>query len=453
MKKKTYQEIKLEFIKIHGERYNYDNFNYINYHTKGIIVCKEHGNFEQNAANHLQGKGCKKCGTISTHNIQKKSTIQFINEAIKIHGPLYNYSKVEYNGNKNNIIIICNIHGDYEQNPSNHLKGYGCYKCGKISMIKIQSKTREDFINEAIKIHGDSYNYFKVNYINAKIKIIIICNTHSEFEQEPNSHLQGNGCPLCGVIKGSIKRVKTTEEFINEAQEIHGLKYNYINTIYHCSDKDIQYECEKHGIITQNAQNHLSGRGCHKCSGRGKDTDDFISDAINIHGLKYNYYNVNYVDSITKVEVICKQHGSFYTNVANHITKKTGCPKCSSNHSKAQIQWLNFIQSKDNITIQHAENIGEFKIQNTPFKADGYCQETNTIYEYHGDFWHGNPDKYISQHIHPITKQTFGELYEKTLKREAQIRDMGFNLITIWESDWFKLNKCIRILQKKYRNL
>ena len=451
VKKNTTEEIKSKFIKVHGERYNYDKFNYINAHTKGIIICNQHGAFEQNSSNHLQGKGCKKCGTITTHNLQKKTTTKYIEDANLKHNGLYDYSKVLYNGNKHNIIIICSKHGEFQQLPSGHLRGSGCPKCGKNSMAKLQTKSTIKFINDANKIHFGKYDYSNVNYINAKTKIKIICNTHGEFEQEPNSHLQGNSCPTCGHINGSIQRLKTTEEYINELKKVHGIKYNYTNTLYNGSDKVIQYECEIHGVIIQNAQNHLSGRGCHKCAGRGKNTEDIISDCVNIHGDLYCYSKLNYINAITKFEVICKNHGSFYTNVPNHIYKKTGCPKCSSNHSKSQIQWLNFIQLKNNITIQHAENSNEFQLPNTKFKADGYCQETNTIYEFHGDYWHGNPTVFCSNEFNKTTKCSFGELYQQTLKREQYIRDMGFNLITIWESDWIKLNKCVKFLQKKYR--
>jgi len=130
-----------------------------------------------------------------------------------------------------------------------------------------------------------------------------------------------------------------------------------------------------------------------------------------------------------------------------------GCYKCHirKNYSKQQIEWLNFIQSRDNIVILHALNEGEFNIPNTRFKADGYCKETNTIYEFHGDYWHGNPSIYDPNDKTYFGK-TFRELYEKTLEREKQIKDMGFNLITIWESDWIKLNKYVRLLQQKFRS-
>lgn len=79
------------------------------------------------------------------------------------------------------------------------------------------------------------------------------------------------------------------------------------------------------------------------------------------------------------------------------------------------------------------------KIQGKLFKVDGYCELTNTIYEFYGDFWHGNPLIYNSTDIHPLNKKSFGELYNSTIDRENILRREGYNLITIWESDYHKL--------------
>ena len=117
-----------------------------------------------------------------------------------------------------------------------------------------------------------------------------------------------------------------------------------------------------------------------------------------------------------------------------------------------KIYYLNFIELLNNITIKHAENGNEYIINGTKLKADGYCKETNTIYEYHGDFWHGNPQVFDLSKINKVNGKTFGYLYQKTLEREQLIRDMGFNLVVIWESDWNKINKSIKTLQKKFRN-
>ena len=121
-------------------------------------------------------------------------------------------------------------------------------------------------------------------------------------------------------------------------------------------------------------------------------------------------------------------------------------------YSKIQIVWLTFQSILNNIIIQHAENGGEFKIKNSNFLADGFCKETNTIYEFHGDYWHGNPNIYNKVDINEVSKKTFGELYQKTLEREQLIRDMGFNLVVMWESDWNKINNSIRTLQRLFRS-
>ena len=85
------------------------------------------------------------------------------------------------------------------------------------------------------------------------------------------------------------------------------------------------------------------------------------------------------------------------------------------------------------IQIQHALSPeGEFKISNIG-KVDGYCQTNNTIYEYHGSYWHGNPSLYDSNDINKQLDKTFGELYQKTLERDKKIRELGYNLIVKWE--------------------
>ena len=122
-------------------------------------------------------------------------------------------------------------------------------------------------------------------------------------------------------------------------------------------------------------------------------------------------------------------------------------------YSRLQIQWLDFISSCYNINIQHAMNNGEYKISNSNFKADGYCSETNTIYEFHGDYWHGNPLLYDKEAINTVTNLTFGKLYNKTLKREEFIKTQGYNLVVIWENDWSNLIKSTRTIQRKFREI
>jgi hypothetical protein len=119
----------------------------------------------------------------------------------------------------------------------------------------------------------------------------------------------------------------------------------------------------------------------------------------------------------------------------------TGCPSCNKrSYSKKAIQWLDSIAYQENIYIQHAESPeGEYRIPGTKYKADGWCQETNTIYEFHGDIWHGNPELYDPNEINRVNCKSYGELYRATIERENVIKSLGYILVTTWESEWDRL--------------
>ncbi|MCK9369669.1 hypothetical protein M0R04_07155 [Candidatus Dojkabacteria bacterium] len=126
--------------------------------------------------------------------------------------------------------------------------------------------------------------------------------------------------------------------------------------------------------------------------------------------------------------------------VGRYLTKHNIPIIYRSGYSSTCIEWLESIMKLDNIDIQHALNGGEFKIPETLYSADGYCIETNTIYEFHGNCWHGNPEIYNGlDQCHPFSNKTAGELYQATIKREEKIRSLGYNLVVMWESDFDKL--------------
>ena len=453
-KKMTTEIFIKKAMEIHGDKYDYSKVEYIKSEENIIIICKEHCDYLQQPNNHLQGKGCKKC---SIENIKLKlrsNTKEFIEKSMIIHGDKYDYSNVEYIDNSTNIIIICFIHGMFEQKPAEHLSGCGCQICGKISKHLNQTSNITEFIENARKIHSDKYDYSKVEYINCKTKVVIICKEHGEFEQIPSLHLSGCGCKKCGIIKRALSKTLTTTDFIEKAITLHGDKYDYSAVNYIKRFDKVNIICKIHGVFEQNASEHLSGCGCKKC---GKvyspTTNEFIENAINIHGDKYDYSKVIYNKAIIKVIIVCKTHGEFEQTPNGHLNGN-GCKKCSMcGYSKSSIKYLNFMEKIYNIQIQHAENVGEHIIKTTNYRADGFCKETNTIYEFHGDYWHGNPYIFCGNQINNTTKCTFGELYKKTIEREQLIRDLGYNLVVIWEYDWNKLNKSIRTLQQKFKQL
>ena len=128
---------------------------------------------------------------------KKLTTKDFIERAIKVHGDKYDYSKVEYINNRTEVCIICPTHGEFWQRPDKHLLGHGCNLCCKTG-IKSNTNT---FIEKAKKIHGNKYDYSKVEYTNALTKVCIICPKHGEFWQTPHMHLRGNGCQKCRQSK------------------------------------------------------------------------------------------------------------------------------------------------------------------------------------------------------------------------------------------------------------
>jgi len=113
--------------------------------------------------------------------------------------------------------------------------------------------------------------------------------------------------------------------------------------------------------------------------------------------------------------------------------------KQPSGYSQKAISWLNRISAKEGINIEHAQNGGErvFVLSEGKIaKVDGFCEETDTIYEFYGDYYHGNPRKYAAEEYNKTMKKTMGELYEKTIRRENALKEMGFNVISVWEMDY-----------------
>lgn len=154
---------------------------------------------------------------------------------------------------------------------------------------------------------------------------------------------------------------------------------------------------------------------------------------------------------------ICKTNPNhrWQTSSNNRISKKSGCPYCCNgrSYSNAQIEWLQGLEKQYNIKIQHAlSSEGEYVISGVG-KVDGYCKEINTVYEYHGDFWHGNPKVYHPNDINPRTFVSYGELYRKTLERESKIRQSGYNLFVEWETPFESMNEFTLIIDPSYFNV
>jgi hypothetical protein len=255
----------------------------------------------------------------------------FLVRAKFVHGDKYDYSKVTYLYESEKVTIFCNKHQvEFQQSVQKHLAGQGCRKCSSEENGNRCRTSVADFIKKAKVIHGNKYNYDKVNYISNHKNVIITCPKHGDFWQTPANHTHKSnpqGCPECG---GRINW--TQEKFINKAKAIHRGKYNYDKVIFINSVRKIIITCPKHGDFWQKPNKHLSGQQCPECAPNFKGTNEsFIAKAKQIHRGKYNYDKVNYISNHKKVIITCPKHGDFSQTPANHTHKSNpqGCPKCS----------------------------------------------------------------------------------------------------------------------------
>lgn len=198
---------------------------------------------------------------------RKLTTEEFIQQVQKIHGCKYDYTKTVYEGAHKKLIITCPIHGDFKQTPHNHKQGKGCRACANNALAEDRKDPIDKVIQNFKSVHGDLYQYDKVQYKNAQTAVIITCSTHGDFMQTPTSHLSGTGCPECGLERKKL----TQEEVIIKFKQSHGDRYNYDKVIYNGIINKIVIICPEHGEFEQIPDSHLRGHGCPSCSKSGFD--------------------------------------------------------------------------------------------------------------------------------------------------------------------------------------
>lgn len=282
---------------------------------------------------------------------KNKKLERFVEKAKQRYGNKYDYSKVDYKGVNDKVCIICPKHGEFWQTPQIHLcSKYGCPLCGKEESANKQILTTEEFIKRARKIHGDKYNYSKVEYKDTYKHVCIICPEHGEFWQKPVAHLRGRGCPECGKPKN-----KTTEEFVDQAKKLYSDKYSYSKTVYVNNHTNVIVTCPVHGDFSVNPNSFLSGNYCALC----KQQERFIKKAKEVHGNKYDYSKVVYNNYNTPVCIIDKERGEFWQTPANHLKG-------------------------------HGYNVG----QHEPIYTYDYCKFIAEKYQYMYDFYEQNKKCY-----------------------------------------------------------
>lgn len=295
--------------------------------------------------------------------------------------------------------------------------------------------TTNEFISKAIFVHGNKYDYSKVDYKGVLKNVDIICLNHGMFSQISRNHLLGKGCPKCA---GTLK--SNTKEFILKSIAVHGNVYDYSRVKYINNYVPVEILCKIHGGFKQIPTNHLSGKGCKKCSNNILlTTPEFVEKATKIHNEKYDYSLVVYKGAHQKIKILCKKHGEFLQTPRNHLNGQN-CPICTYRISAPEQEFMDFL----NISKQNRQSLVE------GYNVDGFEPITNSIYEFLGNYWHGNPMMHLPSSINSHCKKSFGQLYSETLTKFQWLLNKGYNVYYIWEKDWKNWNKSGYVPLRKY---
>ncbi len=351
------------------------------------------------------------------------NTDEFIGRAKSTKfGNKCDFSSVVYVNSKTKVKLTClTCEHTWMVFPSNFLKGTGCPRCANVML-----SNTEDFISKSVAEYGDRYAYNEVLYKDSKTKVTIRCNVCTQtWEQTPSNHLSGKGCPVCAHnMKLSV------EELIKQAYAVHGDKFSYISTTLEAK-RLVGITCQicQH-VFSQGVRAHIVLKcGCPRCSKREPYTKSrFIERSIDAHGSIFGYDRVPVVFS-SKVHVqikclACKRY--LQVTPSNHLINKSGCPFCHKRSSGEELAWL------DRLGVPNEAR--QVRVPKTRYIADAFWN--NTVYEFNGSFWHGDPRIFDHIDINKRCGQTYGELYSRTLQKKNKLTSLGYLVKTVWQLDY-----------------
>lgn len=252
--------------------------------------------------------------------------------------------------------------------------------------------TTIDFIKKSIEIHKDKYIYDRVIYVNNSTKVLLECKEHGLFEQTPNAHMRGQGCSIC---KGGVGY--SINYFIEKSNKTHNNKYDYTKSVYINSYTKISIVCKEHGLFKQLPNNHISGQGCPKCSGKSLSNDELLLKMKKIHNNKYDYTLAIFNSMLDKIKIICPYHGIFEQKLSNHINLKQGCIKCANVYLSNRDEFIKKSINKHGYLYNYDKVI----YKGSKVNVDIVCEK-------HGLFSQ-SPTKHLSGNGCPICKLSKGE--------------------------------------------
>ena len=303
-----------------GTRWDYSKTQYVKSSQAVTITCRDHGDFKQTPKGHKNKYvGCKSC-----QKYKPVSEKEFFTRSKRFWGDRWDYSLVSYSNVTSPVVIRCIEHDvSFRQVPHKHYSGeLKCLPCRR-------GTSQREFLIRAKEVWGDRWDYSEVAYTNSRGNVEIICPLHGKFMQLANSHIRGySGCAPCNRENKSIKG----EDFIHRSNQVWGGRWDYSETKYVGMDSKIRIDCKEHGRFTQTAQKHLLGRqvGCPSCHGKVGSLSRFIEESQKVWGSRWDYSKSHYSNNSTPLEIGCFQHGSFWQVPTSHWAGNVGCHPCRS---------------------------------------------------------------------------------------------------------------------------
>ena len=331
---------------------------------------------------------------------KRSNTNDFIKKAKEKHGDRYDYSKVEYLNNSTKVKIGCEIHGYFMQSPVVHTsQGAGCRKCAHDS----RRLSIKELIRGFKEIHGDKYDYSKVDYVNVDTPVIITCPEHGDFSKTPYEHKRGRACNICSI--GRIGPRIDRDTWIDRWVEKHDEKYDYslVPDVIGRNSDYVEIVCPEHGKFVQRVAEHWK-YGCQQCHQprRGIGTEGWIDEFRKVHGDRYDYSKFRYKKNNVVGIIICKEHGEFYQAPSPHILG-SGCPRCHYMRGANTEEWIKRCREIHGNTYDYS-------------KMD-YVRSSKKVTitcKIHGDFL-----MLIGNHVHKTSPQGCAECAESGFKSKS----------------------------------
>ncbi len=388
---------------MHANKYDYSLVVYIRTTDKVDIICPIHGIFKQDPMSHKRGTGCPTCATLRRQTTRSKQTVEYKQSVIEkrkqtcmdrygtvaplLNAEVKNKSKstcLEKYGNEQHLFN----RGVQEKRKQTMVKRYGVEFSGQSQELTTKRE-------QSCLLKYGSKSSLSNKEVQRKVKCTMMMKHGVEYSGQ-----------------SFIKQEKTKQTMM----ERYGVEYSGQSPLLQLKKKQTMVETYS---VESNKHFHMT------------DTLSLLED--------HEWMNSEYVDKKKSATQISKELGVSVSCVVNYIHKHDFPIRYKNKSSSLSNAWIKYLIESLGIYIQYSESAdGEFKIPGTIYRVDGYCAETNTIYEFHGDVFHGNPKLFESNdNCHPFDKTiTAGELYQATIERENKIKSLGYNLVVMWESDW-----------------